>query len=203
VEHSSSPTDHGIDLTSDYHDFASSLEALDDWDFESDVTPLPRGRTTSGLDWQDANRRATEFDRPARFAPHQRTSSLVWGLVWAGIGALIGGGGILFASCLAARNDLWSLGLAIALGGQASLVLGLLVQLERVWLGSHNAVSRLNDVDRRLQELNHTADVLGLSRSTAAQSFYAHMAQGASPRLLLADIKGQLDLVAMRISDEH
>jgi hypothetical protein len=123
-------------------------------------------------------------------------------LVWAGIGALIGGGGILFASCLTVRNDLWSLGLAIALGGQASLVLGLLVQLERVWLGSHNAVSRLNDVDRRLRELNHTADVLGISRGSAAQSFYAHMAQGASPRLLLADIKGQLDLVAMRIADE-
>jgi hypothetical protein len=35
-----------------------------------------------------------------------------------------------------------------------------------------------------------------MTHSSAAQAFYAHMADQASPYLLLADLKGQLDLVA-------
>jgi hypothetical protein len=38
------------------------------------------------------------------------------------------------------------------------------------------------------------------THSTHGQSFYAHMAEGASPHLLLADVKGQLDVIAMRLA---
>jgi hypothetical protein len=44
---------------------------------------------------------------------------------------------------------------------------------------------------------------MSVTHSAPAQSFYAHMAGGASPQLLLADLKGQLDLLAVRMSEQH
>ena len=39
--------------------------------------------------------------------------------------------------------------------------------------------------------------MLNVTHSSAAQAFYAHMADEASPQTLLADLKGQIDLLAI------
>ena len=44
--------------------------------------------------------------------------------------------------------------------------------------------------------------LLGTSHGSPAGSFYAHMARGASPQLLLADLKSQLDLLAVKLGQK-
>src|SRR5262249_37993020 len=98
------------------------------------------------------------------------------------------------------RADLWSLGMPITLGGQFALLLGLLLQLESLWEGNRNTVDKLDEVDDRLDDLKQTATLLSSSHSSQAQAIYVRMAGGASPHLLLADLKGQLDLLAVQMA---
>ncbi|HEY2148466.1 MAG TPA: hypothetical protein VGH32_11045, partial [Pirellulales bacterium] len=91
----------------------------------------------------------------------------------------------------------------IALVGQFALLFGLIWQLDGLWQGNRDAADKLDDVDGRLDDLNKTAALLTTGHSSPAQAFYVHMAGGASPQLLLADLKGQLDLLAMQMADER
>jgi hypothetical protein len=51
-----------------------------------------------------------------------------------------------------------------------------------------------------LDDLKQTATLLTTGHASPAQSFYAHMAGGAGPQILLADLKSQLDLLAVQMS---
>jgi hypothetical protein len=110
-------------------------------------------------------------------------------------------GGVLLAwSFVADRADLWSLGLPITLSGQCGLVIGLLLQLERVWKSSSDNYTKLDEVDGRLDDLKHLTTLLGTSQSGGSSAFYSHLSGGASPHLLLADLKSQLDLLAVHMA---
>ena len=86
----------------------------------------------------------------------------------------------------------------ITVVGQAGLLLGLILQLERIWQGNRYTAHKLEHVDKQLDDLRQTASILGMSHSSASQAFYSHLTQGASPHILLADLKGQMDLLAQR-----
>jgi hypothetical protein len=130
----------------------------------------------------------------------RRASPLVWGMLSLGLMAFVCGAVLLGWSLATGRADLWSLGMPITLGGQFALLLGLLLQLESLWEGNRNTVDKLDEVDDRLDDLKQTAALLSSSHSSPAQAFYVHMAGGASPHLLLADLKGQLDLLAVQMA---
>jgi hypothetical protein len=83
------------------------------------------------------------------------------------------------------------------------LLLGLVLQMDSLWQANRRTTETLDQVDHRLQEINHTTTMLGTTHSAPAQSFYAHMAAGANPQMLLADLKGQLDLLAVRMSGQR
>jgi len=101
------------------------------------------------------------------------------------------------------RQELWNLGLPISLGGQVALLAGLLLQLDRLWHHSRTACAKLDNVDERLHELKRTTALLGTTHTSAANAFYSHLAGGASPQLLLTDLKSQLDLLALRLGTEN
>ncbi len=110
-------------------------------------------------------------------------------------------GGLLLAwSFVGLHAELWTLGVPIEVAGQASVLLGLMLQVERIWQNSRHARRKLEQFDSRLHELQQTATMLTATHGSAAQAFYAHMADEADPQMLLADLKGQLDLVAMSLS---
>ncbi len=115
--------------------------------------------------------------------------------------ALVCGGVLAGWSILGGRADLWGLGVPIALGGQFVLLLGLVLQLDRLWLDSRKASAKLEQVDNKLRELKQTTTLLGTGHGTPG-AFYAHFAEGASPSLLLTDLKSQLDLLALKLSNE-
>ena len=130
----------------------------------------------------------------------RRSSPLAWLALSLGLMAFVCGVVLLIWAYATARPDLWSLGIPLTLSGQAGLLLGLVMQLEGLWQTNRKTSDTLGDLDDRLKDLRHTTTMMGTTHSSAAQSFYAHMAEGASPQIMLADLKGQLDLLAMKMS---
>jgi len=133
-------------------------------------------------------------------SPAEKSGTLAWTCLSLGVMALACGGVLVACSLIGSRDDLWSVGMPLAVVGQAGLVIGLLLQLEGLWRTSKKTEETLSQLDDKLHDLAHTTTMLGTTRSTPAQSFYVHMAEGASPHLLLADLKGQLDLLAERLA---
>jgi hypothetical protein len=118
-----------------------------------------------------------------------------------GLMAFVFGGVLLGWSFATDRTDLWRLGMPFAMGGQAALIIGLVFQLDGLSKSNRSASHALEELDSQLDELRHATSLLSTTRTSPSQSFYLHMADGASPKLLLADLKGQLDLLAERMAD--
>jgi hypothetical protein len=131
--------------------------------------------------------------------PSSALAVLTWGALSLGTTTFVCGGMLLGWSLVAGRQELWTLGLPIALGGQIGLLIGLVLQLDRLWHDNRRAAAKLDDVDEQLHDLKTATTMLGTSHSSPASAFYSHLSHGASPQLLLADLKGQLDLLAVKI----
>jgi hypothetical protein len=126
---------------------------------------------------------------------------VAWLIVVAGSLALAGGIGLMAWSLSTKIMVHWNLALGLALGGQGTLILGLVLVVSRLWRHSRYAASKLQDVHARLGQLQHTAEVLTTMRSGgSAPAFYAELARSASPHMLLTNLKGQLDQLATRLS---
>lgn len=130
----------------------------------------------------------------------EKSSFAAWALLSLGVSTFVCGGVLLGWSFFADRGDLWSLGLPLTLAGQAGLILGLVLQLEGLWRSTRHTDQTLSDLDGQLHQLRHATTMLSTTHSSPAQSFYAHMAEGASPQLLMADLKGQIDLLAQQMA---
>jgi hypothetical protein len=172
----------------------------------SDVGPPQFTRSRSRRAVDDRPRRrfdqahATVPRRRKRKSRAPRRSSLLAGCFLAlGLTALACGAALMIWSVVEARDELWSLGMPITIGGQVALLLGLVLQLERVWQNGRDAVRKLDRVDDQLHQLEQATSLLNPQHGTASQAFYAHMSENASPDLLLADLKGQLDVLSAEI----
>jgi len=120
-----------------------------------------------------------------------------------GVSAFVAGGVLAAWAMAAERGDLWSIGLPLALAGQAGLILGAAMLMDCLWRNSRRTTDVLDDLDERLSDLKQTTALMSTTHSTAAQSFYAHMAEGAGAELLLADLKGQLDMLAVKLARDR
>jgi hypothetical protein len=167
---------------------------------------------------------ALQFDSPhahssgsphgdiARFAAHssakaadrragqRRMSAVTWSLLSLGLMAFVCGGVLLGWSLLADRADLWTFGVPIAWGGQLALLLGFLLRIDLLGDANRQTVTKLETVDQRLDDLKQTASLMSATRNGPSQAFFAHMASGANPQLMLADLKGQIDLLAVQMA---
>ncbi len=133
------------------------------------------------------------------FRRSQGSQVIAWLIVVAGTLVLAGGIGLV-AWSLAARQMLyWNLAMGLTLGGQGTLIFGLVLVVARLWRNSRYATGKLQDVHAGLSHLQQTADVLATMRSGGAPNFYADLLRGASPQVLLANLKGQVDQLAARV----
>jgi len=193
---------------------------LDDWALDIELQRLHRLVTAAmpastqqlpamppASAWQSSQNGTARPTNPAqsalavsRVAPRRRTSIVVWSLLGFGIMAFVCGAILLAWSLIAGRSELWTLGMPACLAGQLGLLLGLVFQLSRLWDDNRQTANQLATVDQRLDDLKQTATLLTTGHSAPAQSFYAHLAGGANPQLLLADLKSQLDLLAVQMS---
>lgn len=196
-----------------------AASALDDWEMDEQLRHLGRklgcdgesadaqhvppqqfGRLESGHGGPSGWHRAPS----AKPASHPaRGFSLIVAVAWLaaslGMMAFVCGGVLVGWSLIAGRPELWNIGLPLALGGQVALLLGLLLQLDRMRQDNRQAANKLDNVDEQLHDLRTTTTMLGTSHNTPGGAFYAHLAGGASPHMLLSDLKGQLDLLAVKI----
>jgi hypothetical protein len=125
---------------------------------------------------------------------------IAWLIVLAGTLVLAGGIGLVAWSLTTNHMQHWNLALGLALGGQGTLILGIALAVSRLWRHSRHAAGRLQDVHARLGQLQHTAEILTTTRAGGgAPVFYADLARSASPHMLLANLKGQLDQLATRL----
>lgn len=129
-------------------------------------------------------------------------AAVTWTALSLGTMAFVCGGILVGWSVVSGRTELWNVGMPIALGGQIALLLGLVLQLDRLWHDSRRAAARLSQVDDRLDELKTTTTLLSTGHSSPGSAFYSHLAGGAGPQVLLSDLKGQLDLLAVQIGEE-
>jgi hypothetical protein len=126
---------------------------------------------------------------------------MAWLTAFCGAGILGAGLGTISWSLSAGRMDTWNFALGLTLTGQGILIFGLVLIVARLWRNSRYASTKLIDVHAQLGQLQHTADALTTMRS-GAPAFYAELARGASPQMLLANLKGQLDQLASKISSD-
>jgi hypothetical protein len=164
-----------------------------------DTISLPIGEEHSSQ-VAERNRGSRETNSEESISNKPRFAGLAWAALSLGVMCFVCGGVLLAWAAVAGRQDLWSLGLPLTLAGQAGLIVGLVLQLETLWQTNRATSQTLQTLDGEIHELRHSTTLLTQSRSNPAQSFYLHLAEGASPHLLLADLKGQLDLLSEQMA---
>ncbi|QDU95679.1 hypothetical protein [Lignipirellula cremea] len=132
-----------------------------------------------------------------------RASLLAWSVLSLSLMVFVCGAVLLGWSVVQQRGELWTVGLPLALIGQAGLVVGLVLQFEHLWQTNRQTTSTLIEIDDELENLRRTASLMGSTHSFPAQAFYAHLSDGADPQMLLADLKGQMDMLAMRLAQSR
>lgn len=190
--------------------------ALDDWELEDDLHVVERLTESLRIDdahasvpspaWREQTPAETEpAPEPQRDRCRQRkpaSTMLAWAVLSFGLVAFVFGGALLAWSFIATRGDLWCWGMPLTLIGQALLLVGVVLQIDGLWQNNTQTAEALDELDDQIYSLRHTTTVLGTTQSMPAQSFDPHVASGASPQMLLADLKGQLDVLAMRLAQE-
>ncbi|MEM6329244.1 MAG: hypothetical protein AAF790_03230 [Planctomycetota bacterium] len=115
---------------------------------------------------------------------------------------LLGAGiGLLGWSLAAQRGDLWDWGLAATLGGQGLMIVGLVQLLANLWTGSRDATARLIRLQYEVRRLQRSADSLAGMHTATPSAFYADLAKGSSPHVLLAGLRGQVEELTSRLAD--
>ena len=152
-------------------------------------------------------RRSSKNDAPVAIAPKRQAwgsrllAALAWTMLLLGTTGFISGLALLGWSMDTQRPDLWAAGAPTILTGQIILILGLVLQLDRIWRGRRNASAALETVDEQPLERKTGAARRGALRGPSA-AFYAHWAKDARPEILLDDLKRQLDLLAVKLSNQ-
>lgn len=144
---------------------------------------------------------AAECHPPSR--ARQWGSACLRGSVVLGLLAFLAGGAWLSAVALAPHNMAGRIGLLLAVIGQGGLLAGIALLLDR-WGRYHRTTAEtLARVGREVDRLRSVAADPAAASRAAAQSFYGHLAEHASPHVLLADVQRQLEIVAQRLPPDR
>ncbi len=194
---------------------SATPDALEDWDLTEELHEIERLVGPFAELPEEMRTAPTQEPRSAqavrslpdaagittdRLKTPRKSGLFSWVLIGLGVMACAFGGGLIVWSLIADRPELWQLGLPVALLGQGGLLAGLVLQLDGLWQNSRQTATTLCELDAQLQELRQATNMLATTHSSSAQAFYAHLAEGASPQLLLSDLKGQMDLLATRLA---
>ncbi|MCC9605159.1 hypothetical protein LOC68_24355 [Blastopirellula sp. JC732] len=87
--------------------------------------------------------------------------------------------------------------------GLAAMLVGVVFQLDSVMQYNRRLHRHVQLVEEELHDLQATTRLANTTHASPSQNFYLHMAEGASPHVLLADVKGQLDLLATQMANQR
>jgi len=97
------------------------------------------------------------------------------------------------------RQDLRTVGGPILLAAQIALVLGLILQLDRVWRDNRWAAAKKRTVGEQSHDRKTVTDLPNAAHGSSSK-FTAHWSSGTSPEVLLSDLKCQLDLLSAKLT---
>ncbi len=144
-----------------------------------------------------------EARRQLQAAPkHRHASPLAWMLLSFGIAILMCGGVLMGWSFVGARSELWTVGTPLALAGQALVLIGLVLQMDVIWQSSRDTSVTLVDIDDQISELKRTASEVSLDH-TAETRLIRHPAHETTPQMLIADLKGRLDMLSAQVAQHE
>ncbi len=126
-----------------------------------------------------------------------------WLLTLLGITGLGAGLGLLIRATYGNRPDFWNYGIVTTFTSQVVLILGLILIVSRLWRSVHQTTKKLNTLHQKLDKVQQTAETLSTLRTSSAQQFYADIARGASPQMMLTDLKGQIEKISKQIFGER
>jgi hypothetical protein len=136
---------------------------------------------------------------PARKQTSNGGQVMAWIVVLVGMLGLAGGVALISWSLSSADMMYWNHAIGLALASQATLILGLVLVISRLWRSSRQSAAKLHEVHARLGQLQQTSETMAATRAGGAPAFYADLVRGASPHVMLANLKGQVDQLATRV----
>ena len=139
------------------------------------------------------------YQRPQR-EPKSKTT--LWSLsLLLGVGVLgfCSGLGLLAWSTAFQLPKLWQPGMTLTIGAEGLLILSLAWMAARLWHNSRRVNRQLHGVDQQLAEIEQITGTLAGSQQPTSQHFYHHANQAASPHMLVANLRGQVDQLAARL----
>jgi hypothetical protein len=129
-----------------------------------------------------------------------RTSWVLSTVLIAGIVAFTVGVGLLAWSAAFRLEEVWHWGLSATIAAEGLLVVGLTWMAARLWHNSRRLNREVQGVDEQLAEIHQLAGSLSAGHLAASQNYYHQFSQVANPHLLVANLRGQVDLLAERIA---
>lgn len=134
-------------------------------------------------------------------SPDSRTaiSWLISLLLASGGASLCLGVSLLAWSAAFQLPRLWQWGMTTTIAAEGALMLGLVWMAARLWHNGRRVNRQLSGVDRQLTDLQQLTGSLAGSRMSSSQHFYDHFNQTASPHMLVANLRGQVDQLASRL----
>lgn len=132
----------------------------------------------------------------AQRASQQRTQLVAWFALAVGLGLAAAGVGLMGMGMFGEHPIFWQWGVGVTLAGQAILIGGLVRVLLSLWHSTRAASRRLAEMQQELAGVGRTTEAIIAQRPGGASGFYGELARGASPVLLLANLKGQIDHLA-------
>ena len=161
------------------------------------VSRLARVDQPHGSSFKRHLRPAEPRSRSRRAINSSAGAAATWAALLLGTMAFFCGGILLAWSMFAGRDELWTVGLPIALGGQIALLTGLVMQLDRIFHDNRDTSAKLERVDARLDQLTDRTP-LNIVGHSPGDVVFSHFADDTAPELL-RDLKNQLDSLAARI----
>lgn len=138
--------------------------------------------------WRTTSKEDRFNHKPGSNSPGDSVISKVpWAVLSLGVATFACGGVLMIWSIVAGRQELWSTGIPLLLVGQIGLLVGLILQLDRLWHENRHTAAKVERLDHRLHESK-------ASRHSPAEPGGADQ--------ILANLRGQLDLLSEEISRE-
>ncbi len=107
--------------------------------------------------------------------------------------------GLLALNSFGATNIPTNLALPFLLTGQVALIVGWCLMAARWWRAAQVISGQVTCLEQKIGSLEESTERMACSVTGSSSGFYSRMAHGASPHLMLAEIKGQLDQLALRM----
>ena len=181
--------------------------AFDTWEFDEQLRQIQRALDAATLD-DDAVNQLYKQELPRFELPHPMPSAwhvpatpqkqeetkparqgllvsiVAWMALCCGTASFVCGSALLVWSFSTGRAELWTFGLPAALVGQVAILIGLLLQLDRLWRENRSATAKLQNVDQQLLDLKNDTQRLATSHQPAASVIRSHLFDDAGSNSL-------------------